>query len=98
MENTKLKAYRNPTRNFQLDVKRTKTLRLGFTLAELAIVILILAILLLVVFTVVSGITKISIENSPLREAKRQASNAMRILQTQINQAYYQNGQNDYSL
>ena len=64
-------------------------LRSGFTLAELAIVILILSILLLVVFSIVGGIIRISTQTSPVREAKRQAFFALQSLKSSIDQAYY---------
>ena len=65
-------------------------LRKGVTLVELAIVILILSILLLVVFTVVSGIVQISTQSSPTTEMKRRAFFAMQVLKSSVDQAYYQ--------
>ena len=74
--------------------KKIKNFRLrsGFTLAELAIVILILSILLLVVFSVVGGIIRISSQTSPVRESKRQAFFALQNLKSSIDQAYYRRG------
>ena len=65
-------------------------LQQGFTLVELAIVILVLSILLLSVFSISTGIIKISTSTSPSREAKRQTIFAIQTLKSTINQTYYQ--------
>ena len=65
-------------------------LQQGFTLVELAIVILVLSILLLSVFSISTGIIKISTSTSPSREAKRETIFAIQTLKSTINQAYYQ--------
>ncbi len=67
----------------------THRLGSGFTLVELAIVILILSLLLLVVFTVVNGIIKVSTTSSPITQTKRQTFFALQTLKSSLDQTYY---------
>ena len=74
----------------QLKIIQNKDkIRAGFSLVEIAIVILVLGMLLVVVFSVVNGIIQISISSSPSREAKRQALFAMQTLTSSIEQTYF---------
>ena len=89
MEAIAWKAFRDQSVRGFIKKTRRARLRSGFTLAELAIVILILSILLLIVFSVVGGIIRISTQTSPLRETKRQAFFALQNLKSSIDQSYY---------
>ncbi len=70
-------------------LRSCSSLREGFTLAELAIVILVLSLLLVVIFGVMNGIITVSTRTSPEREARRRAFFAMQVVKSSIEQAYY---------
>ena len=69
-------------------LKKTN-LKSGFTLAELALVILILGVLLTVIFSVMTGIFSITTHVSPYKEIKRDGTIALQGLKSSLDQAYY---------
>ncbi len=66
-----------------------RDLRLGFSLAELAIVILILGIILTVIFSVMSGLVGITTRTNPSQEIKKTASFALQVIKSSIDQTYF---------
>ncbi len=64
-------------------------LRKGVTLAELAIVILLMALLFSIVFAVMSGLIQITSFTTPRGEARKQTFFALQILRTTIEQTYF---------
>jgi len=70
-------------------LKLRSVIRRGLTLAELAIVILVLGMLFSVLFGALFGISRIINMSSPQAEARRQALLTLETLRNTINQTYF---------
>ncbi len=66
-----------------------KQSRLGFSLVELSIVILVLSILFTVMFGVFFGAAKITSMSSPSTQARQQALLTLEMMRSSINQTFY---------
>ncbi|MBI3395199.1 MAG: prepilin-type N-terminal cleavage/methylation domain-containing protein [Spirochaetia bacterium] len=65
------------------------SLRAGFTLVELSIVIVVMSVLFTLMFSVFFGVSQITKEATPSSRAKQKALLALEMMRSTVNQTYY---------